>query len=225
MPGGNPTIATTPMASELAQFLDSLANRGRAVVAFHRLDPAHPAPTQALEPLAERASWELAGPAPALHIPAAAWAARILYQLCQTLALRDFDTDRLSEILAIPSPTPRCPETDWSVDLTFRHLPRLYSLAMAVPSPDSFLKVLHQLATDWPLSSVGLPTALHASIEPLPDAHLLQHPTLRRLYLDRIVATRDTTRVTDARVAEAIRADLGLHPELAPSLASRLQLA
>ena len=299
MPGSNPTIATTPMASELAQFLDFLADQGCAPVAFHRLAPDHPVPTDSLESLAHHAAQELAGPAPALDIPAADWAARILYQLCQMLALRDFDTARLAEILGHPCPAPHRAETDWSIDLTFRHLPQLSSLALAAPSPDSFLEALHNLAADWPLSSVGMPSPLPTPVDASPAAQPLQepprwlrrlaaettlleteqpepgrlchrrsscshpsadgaapslaepeepsrhsgilegaprtpdprldsflpHPALRRLYVDRIVATRDATRLTDARVADTLRADLGLYPELAPSLSSRLHLA
>jgi len=45
---------------------------------------------------------------------------------------------------------------------------------------------------------------------------------LRRLYADRIVAAGDVSRLGDARVDEVLRADLGMHRDLAPAIASKL---
>jgi hypothetical protein len=48
------------------------------------------------------------------------------------------------------------------------------------------------------------------------------HPALRRIYADRIIAAGDTSRLGDPRVDEVLRADLGMHRELAPAVASGL---
>jgi hypothetical protein len=50
----------------------------------------------------------------------------------------------------------------------------------------------------------------------------IDHPVLRRLYADRIVTAEDHGPLDDPRVTELLRADLGLHRELAPRLAARL---
>jgi len=117
----------------------------------------------------------------------------------------------------VPCPEPRGPETDWSVDLTLHHLPRLFELAQHLSNADPLVQQLRQIAAAWPLSSVGIPG--------LPDPQLdsfIGHPALRRLFADRILSASDTSRLGDARLDDFLRADLGLHPDLAPTIATRL---
>ena len=165
----------------------------------------------------ERARTELAGDAPAFSGPAGLWAARLIYQACCCVVCRELGADVLDKVFAVPCPTAPGPERDWSVDLLFRHLPELFRVARHLSNADPLLAALKALGTAWPLSSVGMP-----ELEAVRIDSFCAHPALRRLYADRIVAAGDFSRIGDPRVADLLRADLGLHRELAPALAARL---
>jgi hypothetical protein len=51
------------------------------------------------------------------------------------------------------------------------------------------------------------------------SASFLSHPSLRQLYVDRILARADTSRLADKAVREAVQMALGAFPELAPGIA------
>jgi len=79
------------------------------------------------------------------------------------------------------------------------------------------LDELKTLATAWPLSSVGIPSLADLNLD-----SFINDETLSRLYVDRIIATNDLSRLGHPRVDELLRAALGLHRTLAPDLALRL---
>jgi hypothetical protein len=161
---------------------------------------------------------ELALACPSFQAHAALWAARILYHLCQFTACRDIGPEQIHATCRVPCPAPHNPETAWSVDLSFRHLPDVYRLAH-LSQADPLVEELKELAAAWPLSSVGLPGLSKPAVD-----SFIEHESLRRLYADRIVASGDTSRVGyDPRVDQILRADLGIHQQLAPDLARRLQ--
>ena len=58
-------------------------------------------------------------------------------------------------------------------------------------------------------------------VEPTSIEPIAGHPGLLRLYIDRIVAAADISRLGDQRVADAARRAVGAHDELCPVL-SRL---
>ncbi|KAF0177792.1 MAG: hypothetical protein FD161_2236 [Limisphaerales bacterium] len=206
--------------TSLSGFVRTLAGEGRAGVAAHtRLGPAPGDPTvvAALAELAARARLELAGEAPALCAPAAGWAACLLHEACRFTVCRDLGEETMWACLGIPCPAPRGPETDWSVDLMFRHLPDVLRFARQLSNGDPLVVRLGQLAADWPLSSVGVPAVSCGSLD-----SFIAHPALRRLYADRILAQADFSRLGDPRVDDLLRADIGLHRDLAPLLAARL---
>jgi hypothetical protein len=130
---------------------------------------------------------------------------------------RDIPAEQINATCSIPCPEPRSPETDWSADLTLRHLPRLFQLAHHLSHADPLVQQIRQIAADWPLSSVGI-----AGLEKLRLDSFVNHPGLRRLYADRIVAAGDVSRLGDPLIANLLRADLGIHRELAPAIAARL---
>jgi hypothetical protein len=106
------------------------------------------------------------------------------------------------------------PEVCYSTDLALRVLPQLLALARGVALDDPLVIGLNTLAHDWPLSSVGVPEVTNVDESPFID-----HPTLRRLYADRIIERRDVSRLTDPRVVAAVREALGAHAaDLAPTL-------
>ena len=73
------------------------------------------------------------------------------------------------------------------------------------------------IAAAWPLSSVGINGLDNLRLESFAD-----DSALLRLYADRIMAAGDASRLGDPRVDDLLRADLGLHHELAPAIAAKL---
>lgn len=218
-------LTTAGPTSDLARFLDSLSECGRPIVGASPVEPSDSRTIQVLEQMAFRAGLELRAPPPPLDPAAALWAARLLYQLCQFVALRDVEISRITAACTRPCPSPRSPETDWSADVSLRHLPRLLRIAQRVSLADPLIDQIHSLAALWPLSSVGI-------ARPFDDEHpphfaidsFIEHPALRGLYADRIAATQDWSRLGHPRVDDQLRADLGLHSGLSPNLAARLSL-
>ena len=152
---------------------------------------------------------ELAGDAPALVLPVATWAAQLVYAACQFLVYREVDPQMVSEGLSRPCPAAKSPAVCYSVDIAMRVLPELLRIARAASPEDVLVQSLKNLAREWPLSSVGEPVE-EADVSPF-----IEHPSLRQLYADRIIASADATRLTDARVREAVRATIGAYPKLA----------
>lgn len=204
-------------SSELALFLKALAEEGRAVVSPKPL-VSHPADAvEVLRQLDCIAREEWGGELPQFSPEAALWAARLVYHLCQFTVCRDIGVERIASVCREACPVTRSPETDWSADLTLRHLPKLFQLARHLSEGDPLVQHLKQIASAWPLSSVGIPGLENLSLE-----SFIAHAALRRLYVDRIVAVDDTSRLNDPRVSDLLRADLGIHHELAPTIASKL---
>jgi hypothetical protein len=141
----------------------------------------------------------------------------LFYRLCQFTVCRDIGAEQIAAVCREPCPAARSPETDWSVDLTLRHLPEIFQLARHLSEGDPLVQELKRLASAWPLSSVGI-----VGLENLSLDSFIGHPVLRRLYADRIVAAEDVSRLNDSRINDLLRADLGIHHELAPALASKL---
>lgn len=222
---------SSALASDLSRFLDALADHGRATVGM--VPPAlhDPHAIHRLARIAERAAQDLGLTPPPFSLPAAEWAARMVYQLAQCVMIPGLDASQNEAAFQVSCPTPRCPETDWSVDLTLRHLPRLSQIARMISLTHNVLPSLQRIALAWPLSSIGMHDLVDSSAPETTAPHpppvflldsFIDHPALRRLYSDRILATSDVSRLGDPRVDDQLRADLGLHPDLAPRIAARL---
>jgi MoxR-vWA-beta-propeller ternary system domain bpX4 len=213
----NETLSPDPACS-LALFLRSLMADGRAVVWTEQ--PSEGTDQDLVELLAEwnaRAAVDLASDPPEFSSPAALWATRLFYQICQLVMFRDLGGEKVTAVFATPCPELRGPRTDWSVDLLLRHLPGLFQLARHLSNADPLLNELRGLASAWPLSSVGVPDLTDLQIDTF-----ITHPALRRLYADRIIAAADGTRLGDPRLDDVLRADLGIHRDLAPGLVGKL---
>ncbi len=209
--------ATSGAISDLTLFLKSLAEEGRVAVSPGPLTEGDAGATDVLRLLDEFARHELATAAPQFSPGTALWAARLFYQLCQFTVCRDLDEEQITAACAAPCPEPRGPEADWSADLLFRHLPRLFQLARHLSHADPLLQQMKRIAVTWPLSSVGIPGLLDLRLE-----SFIGQPALRRLYGDRILASGDLSRLGDARVDDLLRADLGVHREFSPAVAACL---
>jgi hypothetical protein len=211
------TGQTLPEAGpSLASFVHALTNDGRIVVSSEPIAADESALSELVE-LNQRAQSELAGDAPGFSSETALWAANLLYQICQFVVCRDIGEGQIAAAFANECPTARGPETDWSADLLFRHLPALLRLAQQLSNGDPLVQELKKVAAAWPLSSVGVPDLADLNLDTF-----IHQPALARLYADRIVADGDTSRLGDSRVDDLLRADLGVHRELAPEIAKKL---
>jgi hypothetical protein len=161
----------------------------------------------------------LSGEAPELDIEAAAWAAGMLAEAVRLGIARELGAAEIAQTFTRTCPKPRSHEVDYSADLFLRYLPELLGWVQRLAGDDPLLEHLRRLGAEWPLSSVGIKGLAVGSIEPF-----VGHPSLRQLYVDRILAADDVSRLGDPRVADAARAALGAHPELAPAVAKALGL-
>jgi len=201
----------------IASFVHALANDGRIVVSSEPIVGPDEAALSELVELNQRAEAELAGKPPGFSSEAALWAANLLYQICQFVVCRDIGEGQIAAAFANDCPAARGPESDWSADLLLRHLPALIRLAQQLSNGDPLVQELKKVAASWPLSSVGVTELTDLKLDTFID-----QPALARLYADRIIAAADTSRLGDPRVDELLRADVGVHRELAPEIAKRL---
>lgn len=163
------------------------------------------------------------GAAPPLIPDAAHWAFRQFHLACQFATYRDLGAAQIDAALTVPCPTnglvsDTAAARHYSVDLVFRFLPDLYRLAKSAAEGDPLCNHLRRWSVEWPLSSVGMTCA-----NPIDPTAVCMHPGLLQLYVDRIIARRDTSRLADPRVRTALRATLGHFDELSPPLAAALQ--
>ncbi len=157
---------------------------------------------------------------PMLDAEAALWGARQLYRAAQCLVFRGYDTSAAKRELSSKPAGEINASVHYSVDLTMRFLPDLSRHASALPKDDSLTIMLQAWASEWPLSSVGI--ELH---QPPSDSRLesvVSDRALLTLYLDRVVARGDIGRLNHPLVREAVRAAIGMHPELAPDVHAAL---
>lgn len=194
-------------------FLVDLVSSGRVHVGRALFDrpPSAPEAGPILMDLDLAARIEMAGEAPPLSMGPALWGAWMLYQGAQFLTFREMDAALVRQRLAAPPPVSPSPWVAYSVDLTLRYLPDLVALARGLSPNDPLVEGLIQLARAWPLSSVGI-----AGVGPVQVESFIEHPSLRALYVDRILERKDVARLADPVVREAVRAALGDHPSLAP---------
>ncbi|HTB83797.1 MAG TPA: hypothetical protein VK742_09105 [Candidatus Sulfotelmatobacter sp.] len=209
--------AETGATANLAVFLKVLAAEGKAAVSATPLPPDAGEATLVLHQIDEHSRDALALDMPPFSAAAALWAAQLFYQLCRFTVCRDIGEEEIKAVCGISCPEPRGPAVDWSADLTLRHLPKLFQLARHLSHVDPLVGQMKRIATEWPLSSVGIP-----GLENVHPATFVAHPGLRRLYADRIFATGDASRLGDLHIDSQLRSDLGEHRDLASGIAAKL---
>ncbi|MEQ8785409.1 MAG: hypothetical protein RIC55_03885 [Pirellulaceae bacterium] len=157
---------------------------------------------------------------PPLDLPAANWAAERLLRACQFAVFRDLPADAIAHEAAQQLHGEKTPTVHYAVDLVFRFLPDLLRLARRAAEQDPLVDYLQLLARSWPLSSVGMEIKGELDAEAF-----LDDACLRRLYVDRILAADDPTRLVDARVVDGVKAAVGRHFETPPKLSRALSQA
>lgn len=170
------------------------------------------------------AEWEVAnrldfpGEAPPLSPAGARWALAQLHAACRFAVYRDVESSQIEEALNIPCPSAAVESQHYSVDLLFRFLPDLYRLTKSASQDDPLCTHLRRWAVEWPLSSVGMP-----GLEAVDPSAVVEHAGLLRLYVDRIIARRDVSRLGNPRVCAAVRAAIGDFDDLAPQIAAAVR--
>ncbi len=202
-------------------FLENLLDAGRvsapAIAALS--DDEVQAGVQVLVDFEQRWRWELVGAPPEFSVPAARWAAVQFYRACQFTVYRDVPAEVIAHEMQKPCEVPLNSAVHYSVDLTFRFLPDLVRFATSEAEQDPLVVHLQTWCQQWALSSVGVPGLKPENLDTGP---ITKHPVLLALYVDRILATKDHSRLHDACVSEAVRAALGVHQHLAPQTAEFL---
>jgi MoxR-vWA-beta-propeller ternary system domain bpX4 len=203
--------------SDVALLVQSLVNEGRAAVSLQPSDIDDVDAVPLLRQLDGLARDELALDLPVFSPDVALWAARLFCSLSRFVVCRDIPEEQIKSTCNVACPEPRGPQTDWSADLTLRHLPNLFRLARHLSNADPLVGEMKKIAANWPLSSVGIDGLENLRIDSFVD-----HPALRRLYADRIISTGDISRIGDSRLGNVLRADFGVHHELAPAIAAKI---
>lgn len=172
---------------------------------------------EAVRAFERRYRLDLPGAPPELSLPAALWAVEAFYCACQCLSFREIGAEDVQQMLQ-PYSGKRDAAAHYSVDLTFRVLPDLIHRARAASRDDPLVAELISLATAWPLSSVGVDGVVVDDLEAI-----FGNACLRRLYLDRVIAREDMSRLSDRRARDGIRETVGLHEELAPRVVAAVK--
>jgi hypothetical protein len=196
-------------------YVQSLLESGRV-----KVPPEEAAPTDLEAAVAEldRATRpDMAYDAPALSVPVAVWALALLHRASQALVFREIEAEAVRQALATPCPQPPSPSVCYSADLALRYLPDLSSLASGIAPDDPLVAGLITLGRAWPLSSVGI-----TGLDDVDPSAFIDDPSLRQLYVDRIIERGDAARLSHPVVRSAVREAVGAFPDLAPKLAAAL---
>lgn len=148
---------------------------------------------------------ELPGPAISYSEGAALWAAMYFYKAVQLTVLRDLGEETIKEHM-IPYAGIISEEAVYSADLVLRYLPSLFELAKGLAPADLLVKELYNTAVKWPLSSVGI--QLNDAVQ---DEVVLLSPSLRQLYIDRIIAAKDYKRIYNKEMENYLYEVTGNH--------------
>lgn len=185
------------MQSNLLSFITNLLEKGAISVTkdlspFTDIDQLEA--TNALHQLYERDALEMPYSAPEFSETAALWAVEYLYRAIQCSLLREIEEEQVKQLL--PNYTHEINAAAiYSADLILRYLPDLWNLAKGL-SPDDILVVLmNETAKKWPFSSIDI-----EDLEELEIDEILNHPSLRQAYIDRILQAEDKKRLKDERV-------------------------
>ena len=138
---------------------------------------------------------ELPATPPPVCLPAARWAATMFYRACQFVAFRDADEEIMARTMTVACPHGDPPSVHYSVDLTFRYLPSLVKSGAKCFATGSATDASCPWAVEWPLSSVGMAVSGPVQIGPW-----ARDPCLVGMYVDRVIACCDVSRLTDPQV-------------------------
>ena len=203
----------------LTTFLNSLFENGRVRVDTNEF--TEPADLQnAAEKLRELETFvrtDAPRGLPDLDLDCALRATMLLYKCCQlyvdqSASNADSFNQTMQSFREIGDT--QKPSTHYSADIVLRFLPTLWKLTQRVSRSDNLTELLETAGTYWPLSSVGMQLSESQFWHPVLD----ENSALQQIYIDRIIATQDESRIAEPKVRAGIRRAVGMHESLAPGL-------
>jgi hypothetical protein len=196
-------------------------DEGLAIVDRTETLGAEPGARRIWHTLEEAGRAELPGEAPAADESAGLWGAQRLFFACQAVVCRELEADEVRPRILESCPFPRNPSVDYSVDVCLRHLPDVARLARQLAASDPVNDMILTLASTWPLSAAGIPAPEFNNLD-----SFWNDLTMRRLFVDRIIARQASAAMRLPQLADAVRAALGAYDEdLSPALAAGLRAA
>lgn len=200
----------------LQRFLHSLHDSGRAELAPEGRDlysAVRNAGQQAderrkigeiLEDWHAEAVMDLPGPPLAFHAEASLWGAVLLFRAACLVCFRDIGDAEIHDLFQQRRmPDAKNPAAHFSADLCLRHWPGLYRMARARSEDDLLVKMMHELAVGFPLSSVGMNLKVSLS-ESLPC-----HAGLRQICAERALERADHAMLAVPEINALVRSKLG----------------
>ena len=141
----------------------------------------------------------------------------VLYDLCRLVINRHLVIESLTAAAVPWDSSAATAEQIFGVDIAFRHLHAVYRQAAERNPEDPLVQQLLVHARAWPLAAAGIPGT---GDDP---GTLLEHPGLRALYVDRLIARGDVGRARHPRVLPHLRTAVGVFPALVPALREILE--
>lgn len=196
---------------ELSLFIDSLLAHGAVqvtgdITVFEQEDLE--ATKVLLQQYHERDSLDMPGTAPAFDAGAGLWAAQYVYRAIQLVMLRNLGTEAIAEHLASYEGE-ATPPVIYSVDLCFRHLPSLLSLAKGLAPEDPLVLHLKETLRSWPYSSATMDLDAEADV-----SVIFSDASLQQGYVDRIMVSGNIKKASRERIQAQVKAALGDHAAL-----------
>ena len=159
---------------------------------------------------------ELSGDPPTFLPESAVKATQILMAVCRAVVHREISMEQVEVVIQqVCLAEDNTASQHYSVDFVLRFLPQVAERARRISESDALLDLLIKMGRQWPLSSVGMKGCLP---DQLPTA--LQHPCLWRMYVDRIISTKDVARINIPSVRDAVTTAIGPFPHLAPTFST-----
>ncbi len=195
----------------LTEFISSLINKGDVTVA-PAIVPFDPEDLRVagihLKQYYDDDSTEMPGQVPPYDPTAALWAASYLYRAIQFIQLRRLGEMEIKLHLQLFSGT-QTPSAAYSADLILRYMPGLFKLARGLSPEDPLVKELEIMAAQWPFSLAGSKDIVTDDL-----SLILQHPSLKMAYIDRIIHARNIRKCSHPACLPLVQEALGAHADI-----------
>lgn len=158
-----------------------------------------------LEEIYHQESLDFPHQAPPFDAEAAIWAAELLYHAAQAILNRKATLEELTPLFEGYGGE-KTAGAILSVDLCLRFVPDLLEKLKLINPDDGLILLLELQLEQWPYSAVGYAT------QGLPQQEL-DNPCVCQLYVDRIIAHKDTSLLVVPALVQAVKASLGAYQQ------------
>ena len=173
-----------------------------------------------------RSGWP--GSPPRFDSEVALAASRVLMALCHAVVFREQGVDESRQLvvsigLSMGDVIVLDPVQHYSVDLLFQFLPQLLERAKRVSPSDGLIGLILDILKPWPLSSVGV-AELSSSSPGMDRIEVIaSHPSLWRMYIDRVLERGDRGCLQHMATRSAVSAAIGPYDWLSGKLSGELR--